>query len=106
MTEPIDTDDAFAAAMAAAKPAPAPRTRAPRRATEPLSPDARLPDPDSVVFNDALDFFEPKTAQQLTTETGLKRSTVDRFLREAEARGTVDRKGNRYRIHHAGKEWK
>lgn len=58
-----------------------------------------------VAFQDALCFFTPKTCATIARESGVRAPAVQRMLNLAVDGGTVERKGNRYRIAHA-KEWR
>ncbi len=51
-----------------------------------------------VHLSDALSFFVGKTVATLSEESGVPTNIVKRALRDKIARGTVERKGNCYRI--------
>lgn len=59
-----------------------------------------------VAVSDALDFFVGKTAMTLIEETGAPAPHVRRLLRDLQERGSVERKGNLFRIHNPGAPWR
>lgn len=51
-----------------------------------------------LLMQDAIDFFKPKTVAQLAQETKLEKRLVKRWLEERVERGSIERRGNKYRI--------
>lgn len=57
---------------------------------------------DHVKISDALSFFVGKTVATLSKESGVPPNVIKRALRDMVERTSVERRGNLYRIAHAG----